>query len=125
MPGVTVAKPTEDNRGNTTTVTNMVHLSNKIPSTLNANGNEIQAANQLTDEQLANLPRVRNLFNQFWTEKMQELNKEGEKGSKSINFVKSPSDTMIYAPALMKSPPLPLNHDKQDRHGNMVAGLLL
>ena len=62
---------------------------------------------QISDEELANLPRVKNLFNQFWEEKMKELHKKdknGDKNGKPSNFIKSPSDTTIYAPALMKSP---------------------
>ena len=62
---------------------------------------------QLTDEELANLPRVRNIFNKFWKEKMMELNKgenkeRSKEGQAQSNFVKSPSDTTIYAPAIAK-----------------------
>ena len=70
----------------------------------------------LSDEELVNMPRVKNLFNKFWEEKMKELN--GSKGEKAQNkatggdFIKSPSDTMIYVPALMKSPPIVKNLDK-------------
>ena len=68
-----------------------------------------QSTDELTDEQLANLPRVRNLFNQFWAEKMQEMDKDKDKQvdktgtGKNDNFIKSPSDTMIYVPALAKN----------------------
>ena len=78
----------------------------------------------LDDEQLANHPRVMNLFNQFWQEKMKELGSDGmpksrthetyssnkprAKLTKQGGFiqlppaVKSPSDTTIFAPALNK-----------------------
>ena len=61
-----------------------------------------QTTDGLTDKQLVNLPRVRNLFNQFWQEKMQEMGKDKDKpgdktgGGKNNNFIKSPSDTTIY-----------------------------
>ena len=72
----------------------------------------------LTDEQLATHPRVRSLFDQFWNEKMKEIdrnregkntkdrNKSGNKnkhknlgniGNPAVNMlIKSPSDTTIY-----------------------------
>ena len=58
---------------------------------------------EMTVEEIAKLPRVKNLFNKFWEEKMRELNKS-EKQTINKDFVKSLSDTTIYAPALMKSP---------------------
>ena len=58
----------------------------------------------LTDEELVNLPCVKNLFNKFWDEKMKEMNK-GQNSKNSQEFIKSPSDTTIYVPALAKSPP--------------------
>ena len=62
----------------------------------------------LDDEELKNLPRVKNLFNQFWEEKMKEMKEKGNLSNvdKSIPSIKSPSDTTIYAPALCKSPPM-------------------
>ena len=63
-----------------------------------------KATDKLTDDELASVPRVKNLFNKFWEEKVHELkrNEQGNKGKQSC-FVKSPSDTTIYAPALVKS----------------------
>ena len=61
----------------------------------------VPVTEHISDEELANMPRVKNLFNKFWAEKMQDL-KKGEKDGK--NFIKSPSDTTFYAPALNKSP---------------------
>ena len=69
----------------------------------------------IPDEELVKHPRFKNLFELFWKEKMGEL--DGNKGTvKSSGIVssgsnqvrmspvnKSPSDTMIYAPALAKS----------------------
>ena len=72
----------------------------------------------LSDEQLAKHPCVKNLFNQFWEEKMNEmsrnkssinLGKNQEKIQECITeirsppAVKSPSDTTIYAPAMNKA----------------------
>ena len=37
-------------------------------------------SNEISDEELANMPRVKNLFNKFWEEKMKEL-KQNEKDS--------------------------------------------
>ena len=34
-----------------------------------------KSADQLTDEELASMPRVKSLFNQFWEEKMKEMDK--------------------------------------------------
>ena len=60
----------------------------------------------ISDEELAQMPQVKNLFNKFREEKMKEL-KKGEKQGKN-DFIKSPSDTTLYAPALNKSPVLNL-----------------
>ena len=62
-------------------------------------------AEQLTDDELANMPRVKNLFNQFWKEKMMELNNgENRMAGRKGEFIKSPSNMTIYAPALNRSP---------------------
>ena len=92
------------------------HVSTEIPSTSCAKST-VEEAKSLTDDKLASLPRVRNLFNQFWAEKMQELSTEGEKQNKTSNLVKSPSDTTIYTPALARLPLV--NHDKCVNHGNL------
>ena len=78
---------------------------------------EVTSASELQDEELLSNPRVKNLFNKFWEEKMTEMtasNKQGkdckktacrENVGKIINggqLVKSPSDTTIYAPVLSK-----------------------
>ena len=91
-------------------------MSTEIPSTSCAKST-VEEAKSLTDDQLARLPRVRNLFNQFWAEKMQELSTEAEKQNKTSNLVKSPLDTTIYAPALARSPLV--NHGKCVNHGNL------
>ena len=68
-------------------------------------------AEDLEEEQLLRNPRVKNLFNKLWDEKMKEMNKSGNNKHKAANgkghltgnnVVKSPSDTTIYAPALNK-----------------------
>ena len=65
----------------------------------------VTSAEQLSDEQLVSLLRVKNLFNKFWEEKMSALNKGkvpmSDKDKQA--FVKSPSDTTIYAPALKRT----------------------
>ena len=84
---------------------------NPTPSTSNSIGKSTQnkTAAQLSDDELAALPRVKNLFNRFWDEKMREMEK-GESYTRnkrrSVECIvnKSPSDTTIYAPALNKSP---------------------
>ena len=82
----------------------LVSNENPEPSTSGAGQNSqklsISATDQLTDEELANMPRVKNLFNQFWEEEINKGENLGDKG----NFVKSPLDTTLYAPALAKSP---------------------
>ena len=62
------------------------------------------ATGDLTNDELANLPRVQNLFNQFWAEKMRALQSEKTSGGRIVS-VKSPSDTTIYAPAIIRSSP--------------------
>ena len=93
------------------------------------NGNLKCRPEDLMDEDLANHPRVKNLFNQFWKEKMTEItagdtgkvgsgkqianlgtamdvnlsgaiNKPRNKVAHSLVVNKPPSDTTIYAPAL-------------------------
>ena len=59
----------------------------------------------LSDKELANMPQVKNLFNKFWEEKMKEIDKGETINSKQQEFIKSPSDTTIYALTLVKSPP--------------------
>ena len=86
----------------------------------------ITETDHLSDQELANLPRVRNLFNQFWAEKMKEI--EGRTNTKEgkNSFLKLPSDTTIYAPALNRGSPSAnvdkLNHGCQPEtmsHGNI------
>ena len=73
---------------------------------------------ELTDKELANNPRVKSLFNQFWEEKMKELKRTDsgkemstqvvgssrqERLENNVNRspqIKSPSDTTNYAPTL-------------------------
>ena len=87
--------------------------------------------NKLNDEELSKHPRVKNLFNQFWEEKMKELggrninlgNKQQNRSSvknivQSPPAVKSPSDTTIYAPALNKVVTAPLVIAQNTRNGN-------
>ena len=59
---------------------------------------------ELNDEQILAIPRVKNLFNQFWDEKMKELKTSDGKSLPMNHSIKSPSDTTIYALALQKSP---------------------
>ena len=73
----------------------------------------------MMDEELANMPQVKNLFNKFWEEKMNEL-KKGEKGKRDC-FVKSPSDTTLYAPALVKSPLLTGVNKETERQDQMKS----
>ena len=58
----------------------------------------------MSDEQLASHPRFKSLFNKFWEEKMQEISNKGEKNLRNnkSGFIKSPSDTTIYRPALTR-----------------------
>ena len=92
------------------------------------------ASSDLTDEELANHPRVKTLFDRFWAEKMHESNKnrnknlQGEKEKLNDrsdvvnNSIKSPSDTTIYAPALVKSPVgVTGRNDKNDRNINEIV----
>ena len=81
-----------------------------IPST--SAQNDQNQVDKLTDAELANLPRVKNLFNQFWEEKMKEMDGKGKNRipvdncqNKIISVSKLPSDTTIYAPALICSSP--------------------
>ena len=65
--------------------------------------------NQFWEEKLK-FPKVKNLFNQFWEEKMKEIGGKGKACEKKIPenlaatnnspLIKSPSDTTIYAPVL-------------------------
>ena len=80
-----------------------VHLSTNAPQSA-TNKDKVAMVGVLSDKELANMPQVKNLFNKFWEEKMKEINKGETINSKQRKFVKSPSDTTIYAPALVKSP---------------------
>ena len=88
LPGATVHEKEADGEIH-------VQQSNVVPGTSQATK---QSMDELTDKQLANLPRVRNLFNQFWAEKMQEMDKDKDKQvdktgtGKNGNFIKSPLD---------------------------------
>ena len=75
-----------------------------------------KVAQELTDDKLRNLPRVKSLFEQFWEEKMKEIGGKGEENTKKLfvsnesgkrcrtsPMVKSPSNTTIYVPALAKN----------------------
>ena len=120
LSGVTKVTGSKSTRGEqqkdmSTVVTHSeLNQSNPTPST-STQGNPVE---KLTDEQLASLPRVKNLFNQFWEEKMKEMNGKGKMLSKvqnghnmlSDHLVKSPSDTTIYAPALVRSSPQRSGH---------------
>ena len=82
------------------------------------NNVEKRTVAEMNEEELMSLPRVKNLFNQFWEEKMKEMGSLGEetpncnkqkrctskvdKVASPVNM-KSPSDTTIYVPALNKS----------------------
>ena len=97
--------------------------SSDFPIVEKANGNKTVTENlvskQLSDNELANLPRVKNLFNRFWEEKMKELNKgkDCETTQRSGEFIKLPSDTTIYAPALMRSSQVPVkNTERRQKH---------
>ena len=89
------------------------HLSKEVPGSSKECRNAVVIAlnekknksitEQLSDDELASHPRVKNLFNHFWEEKMQELNK-GEKSKEKSHCIKSPSDTTIYAPAIQRTP---------------------
>ena len=106
-----------------------------LPGTSKADNEQIgrmshsRTAEQLTDEELASMPRVKKLFNQFWDEKMKQM--ENDKGEpvnrKSINAVhnsqtiKSPSDTTIYVPGLRKSGEIQMKDNAINLHQAMVG----
>ena len=88
-------------------------------SALTAGRNVNKSVDQLTDQELANLPRVKNLFNQLWDEKMKQMSKSNNtQGKVDLVHVKSPSDTTIYAPAIVKSPPVANNTVGRRLSGN-------
>ena len=99
----------------------LVELSGEATTLVAGTSKTGEITQQLTDEELANNPRVKNLFNLFWEEKMKEMKRSEETGRKSDSdgagkadegnlktkksagqspLIKSPSDTTIYAPAL-------------------------
>ena len=64
----------------------------------------------MADEDLVEHPRFRNLFNKMFDARMKETSGKGNdtdklprNGNQNKDFVKSPSDTTIYAPALKRN----------------------
>ena len=79
-------------------------INNTDNTAANQDGKQ-EVTHEMTDEQILGLPRVKNLFNQFWEEKMKEINNSGNgkqsgevnvRGTNGSPVIKSPSDTTIY-----------------------------